>query len=223
MGKKRKPEKKSKSGSPETTLIVALVSSILFFLLGVMVGKEYAIREGSVAVSTRSGTLPPVPTAPPSPEATKDKGGRKVDITFYDQLMKSGDVELNRRINGGRKSKTKPAVPRPPVKKPHEKAGSSTGEPSTPSLKKVTSTSEGDYALQVAAFRNRELALKMVRALEREGFHAHLLKGTFPNRGGTFYRVWVGYYRNLDAAAHARRTLLQLKRVKITRAILVKR
>ncbi len=224
MGKKKKQEQKTKSLPTATTLIVALVSSTLFFLLGVMVGREYAIREGLVPVTEKTAESPQASTPPLPNEAAggKTKGTEKVNITFYDQLMKSGDQELNQEIAESRKAgKPGPAQHKAAPKK-HEKAKPRPEENPAQPPRQEPASGTGDYALQVAAFQNRDNALKMVRALQREGFHAHLLRGASPTHG-TFYRVWVGYYKNISEASRARHALLQQKGTKITRVIIVKR
>ncbi len=206
-----------------TTLIVALVSSTLFFLLGVMVGREYAIREGIVAVkeNVRASSLKLSPEAQEGPEAKEGKGQGKVDITFYDQLMKEGDQELNREIV---KKEAQRGEKRPgPVANGSEKTREKAKEKEAAAPRKVVPVSSGDYALQVAAFRDRNRALRMVQMLGRQGFKAHIMRVLRPGKGGVFYRVWVGYYRDLSEAARARRALMQQNAVKITRAIIVKR
>ena len=210
-----------------TTLIVALISSTLFFLLGVMVGKEYAIREGLVTVR---GNVEKQLPLPPS-ESREVAGGHtgkqqeKVDITFYDQLMKEGDQELNREIVEDEEKKP------PPVSKAEKKTKTREKRESKPATEKHEAArprresgfSTGDYALQVAAFRDRSHAVQMVRILKREGFRAHLLRGVLPGGAGTFYRVWVGYYRNISDAVRARSRLLHLGSVKISKAMIIKR
>lgn len=206
-----------------TTLIVALVSSTLFFLLGVMVGREYAIREGIATVkeNVRASPLKLSPGAREGPETKEGKGQDKVNITFYDQLMKEGDQELNREIV---KKEAKRGKKRPgPVANGPEKTGKKTKGKEAAAPRKVVPVSSGDYALQVAAFRDRNRALKMVQMLGRQGFKAHIMRVLLPGKGGVFYRVWVGYYRNLSEAARARRILLQQDTVKIPKATIVKR
>ena len=208
-----------------TTLIVAVISSTLFFLLGVMVGKEYAIREGMVAV--RGGVEKQLSMSlPGSREGSSGRSGKqqkKVDITFYDQLMKEGDQELNKQIAEGEEKK--PSAVHKAERKEKER-GESKRRPKKQEAtqpRRESGFATGDYALQVAAFRDRSHAIQMVRILRREGFRAHLLRGVLPEGGGVFYRIWVGYYRNLTDALYARSRLLHQGAVKISKAMIVKR
>ncbi len=211
-----------------TTLIIALVSSTLFFLLGVMVGREYAIREGMVTiretVEKQTSSIPPPPESREGGPGHSGKGQEKVDITFYDQLMKEGDRELNHQIaesEEARKKSSRPSAEKR-EKKP-EKAKSRPEKREPPRPQRVSGSRTGAYALQVAAFRDRGHALQMVRILRRQGFNAHLLKGALPGGGGVFYRVWVGYYRALPDAVHARSMLLRQHAIRIPKALIVKR
>ena len=199
-----------------TTLIVALVSSTIFFLLGVMVGREYTIREGLAPMKDHRETAYVTQPNMTLPEASENKGNEvqdKVDINFYDQLVKEGDQELNREASEE-------------ISKPHQK-----NKPKSSEKKKVRKAesksrgiaSKGRYALQVAAFRDRKLAEHLAHSLRKEGFSPHILRVTIPGKPGSFYRVWVGYYSNLTEAAQAKRHILKNPVLKISRATIVKR
>jgi len=221
MGKK-KQESKTKSGSPTTTLIVALISSTLFFLLGVMVGREYTIREGMAPVREKVEQTYPFDSAPvpqETPEAKEEKGQKKVDITFYDQLVKEGDRELNREPV--ERKAFNPAEKKPKPSSEHPIKVEKKAETAVP--QKTVAVSRGDYALQVAAFRDKSRALRMIRILGKEGFPTHIMRVSIPGREGIYYRVWVGYYRSLSEAATARRRLMQQRTIRISRAIIIKR
>ncbi|RTZ94122.1 MAG: hypothetical protein DSY91_00810 [Deltaproteobacteria bacterium] len=218
MGKK-KQETKPKSGSPLTTLIVALISSIVFFLIGVEVGKEYAIREGIAPIREEVKAPLPVESVPP-PKGPGEKGKQEeVDINFYDQLMKEGDQELNMNPEAEQKQapnrkKAKSASKPKEGKQKKEKPGPS---------KKSVAESNGAYALQVAAFRERDRAVRMANMLREKGFTPHILKVSIPGKPGHYYRIWVGYYPNITEAAKARRLLLRNHALRISRATIVKR
>jgi len=209
-----------------TTLIIALISSTLFFLLGVMIGREYAIREGMVTVrgsmEKQTSSVPPGPEGREGHRGHPGKDQEKVDITFYDQLMKEGDQELNHQIAKNEEDREKSSRPAA-EKREKEKTKPRPEKQEPPRPKKAGGSRTGDYALQVAAFRDRGHALQMVRVLKRQGFNAHLLKGALPGGGGTFYRVWVGYYRTLPDAVHARAMLRRQHAIKIPKALIIKR
>ncbi len=211
MGKK-KEDKKSKSGSPATTLIVALISSIIFFLIGVEVGKEYAIREGMAPVEERVTTGA---ASVATPEAPPDKGQEKVDINFYDQLMKEGDQELNA---GDERPASHSTLKKKKAKTPSRQEERNEAPPG-----KKAEASTGKYALQVAAFREKARARRMAEMLRKEGYTPHIIPVVIPGKTGTYYRIWVGYYRNLMEASRARRRMLQNRALKISRATIVKR
>ena len=200
-----------------TTLIVALISSIIFFLIGVEVGKEYVIRKGIVPV--REQVVHPLPGEASSspPAASKEGAGEKVDINFYDQLMKEGDQELNERPAKGKKPKSEKKSAKSQSKR--EVTNRKKEEPA----KKKVAESKGQYALQVAAFRERSLAVRMAELLRREGFTPHIFQVVIPGKPGNYYRLWVGYYRNITEAAQARRRMIQNHALKISRATIVKR
>ena len=216
MGKK-KEEKKQKTGSPTTTLIVALISSIIFFLIGVEVGKEYAIREGIAPVVEHVKQPLPGESIIPPQENGKEKTQEKVDINFYEQLMKEGDQELNEEPEGKKKQT---AVKKKNDKSPKkEEKAAKKAEPS----KRKTAASQGAYALQVAAFKEKSRALRMAEMLRKEGFTPHIIPVSIPGKPGTYYRIWVGYYRNLTEASQARRRMIQNHTLRISRATIVKR
>ncbi len=216
MGKK-KEEKKPKAGSPTTTLIVALISSIIFFLIGVEVGKEYAIREGIVPVKTQVAQPLPPDIQTGSPDGKKVAPQEKVDINFYDQLMKDGDQELNEKPVTQKQRASSKKKETPPAKQERKAKKKDATE-----LKKAKAPT-GDYALQVAAFREKSRAIRMADMLRKEGFTPHIIQVVIPGKPGTYYRIWVGYYRNLTEAAQARRRMLKNHALKISRATIVKR
>jgi len=159
-----------------TTLIVALVSSIIFFLIGVEVGKEYAIREGIAPI--REQVVHPLPgeTPPASPETSKEGTGEKVDINFYDQLMKEGDQELNEKPDEKKKTKAEKKSAKPQPKKEEN------NRKKEERAKKKVAGNNGQYALQVAAFREKSHALRMADLLRREGFTPHVLRVVIPGK-----------------------------------------
>ena len=213
-----------------TTLIVALVSSTLFFLLGVMVGREYTIRgerivpsenqvKGSSMIPSSSGTM--------GRSGLKEgKGQKKVDITFYDQLMRERDQELNREVVKGEGAGNKgKKCSRSTIKKAHkgEEAVQKQERREPSPLVKVRTSNSGSYALQVAAFRHKTFAKEMARKLQEQGFPVHILRGSSPGGPRYFYRVWVGYFQNLSEAMRARTSLLKRKSLRISRVIIIKR
>lgn len=201
-----------------TTLIVTLVSSTLFFLLGVMVGREYAIRGGMATVKGNVEQAYPIESVPPSQKAG-GKGKEKVDITFYDQLMKNDDEELNRGVveEKAPEKTEKKAKPASESSVNHKKKGKE------PAPRKAIPSGKGNYALQVASFRDKKRALRLAQILRKEGYTTHIIRVSIPGRVGSYYRVWVGYYRNLTDAASDRRRLLRQTATRIRKAIIVKR
>ncbi len=216
MGKKGK-ERKTETSSPLTTLIVALISSTIFFLIGVVVGKEYAIREGLAPTAEKVETAygeKAEHVVPDTSDTGEGKDQEKVDITFYDQLTKVGDQELSR---GG--AEVYPDA----VKKKNRSVIPKRQRQTPPSLPNASREKEGDYALQVAAFRDKKRALSMAEALKGAGYTPHILRVTIPGRSGTYYRVWVGFFSSIAEAERAKRKLLRETSLRISKATIVKR
>jgi len=214
----KKPSSSSRSGSPLTLLIVALISSTVFFLLGVVVGREYAIREGMVPVKEQVEETLPIERdedVEALPRAKGTQGQERVKIDFYDQLEKDSDSEV-RRVPG----ETKPEGRKPGKQlKPAPDGGRKTA-PVRSQASAARKT--GHYAIQVAAFRGKTNARQMAHALGRAGFNTHIFAVTVPGKG-VFYRVWVGYYGTVSEASAAKRRLLQQTGLRISRATIVKR
>jgi len=215
---KKKPSSPSRSGSPLTLLVVALISSTVFFLLGIVVGREYAIREGMVPVKEQVEETLPIERdegVEALPRVKGKKGQEQVNINFYDQLEKDGDKEINRV----------PGEAKPEGRKGGKKlkATSENRKKTEPPHPKAAVTKEtGHYAIQVAAFRGRTNARQMARVLGRAGFNTHIIAVTVPGKG-IFYRVWVGYYGTVSEAVAVKHRLLQQTGFRISRATIVKR
>jgi len=215
---KKKSSPLSRPGSPLTLLAVALISATVFFLLGTVVGREYAIREGLVPVKEQVEETLPLDrdeVMEEVPRVEKKKRQERVDINFYDQLEKEGDKEINQP----------PAENNPKVRKSRKNSKETSEKKKKEKplrLKTVAATNTGNYAIQVAAFRSRSNAQKVTRKLAKQGFSTHVLTVTVPGKG-VFYRVWVGYYGSVSEAIKARRYLLEQTRVRISRATIVKR
>lgn len=215
---KKKPSSPTRSGSPLTLLVVALISSTVFFLLGIVVGREYAIREGMVPVKEQVEETLPIERdegVEALPRVKGKKGQEQVNINFYDQLEKDGDREINRA----------PGEAKPEGRKGGKKlkTTSENRKKTEPPPQKAAATKEtGRYAIQVAAFRGRANARQMTHVLGRSGFNTHIIAVTVPGKG-IFYRVWVGYYGTVSEAVAAKRRLLQQTGLRISRATIVKR
>ncbi len=56
-----------------------------------------------------------------------------------------------------------------------------------------------DYSFQISAWRNKRKAESEVQKLKRRGHNAFLVQADLPNRGGTWYRVRIGFFTSIEA------------------------
>ncbi len=97
-----------------------------------------------------------------------------------------------------------------------EKAGV-TKEPEkdkTATLSKTAET-EKNLTIQVAAFNDQKLAVRMVEELKKKGYHAYRIIGKTPGKV-IWHKVRIGYFKN---RAKAEATLIRLKKDKINAII----
>lgn len=62
------------------------------------------------------------------------------------------------------------------------------------------------FVVQKSAWRERHKAEKIVKALKRKGEKAFITEAKIPSKGGTWYRVRVGYFNSLSEAEKYART-----------------
>ena len=168
--------------------MAATVVSVVIFLCGVLVGRgvraEKVGAQGATAAATvapdpAAASMPePAPAAPPSnaPPAPPD------ELTYYDRLQREQAPAENLKPVEREEPAAPPAVaveiPPPavaPVSLPSEPAGSG-------------------FAVQVAAFRERQEADSIMQRLVGKGYPAYVLA---PVKGApaAVYRVRVGKFK----------------------------
>ena len=57
-----------------------------------------------------------------------------------------------------------------------------------------------EYSLQISAWRNKRKAESEVQKLKQKGHNSFLVQAELPSRGGTWYRVRVGFFPTIEEA-----------------------
>jgi DedD protein len=180
------------------------VIAVVIFLCGVMVGRGVqtaradgaslqepasAVRPGEPAAGTPE-TTPPAEPPPPAESQTAVE-----DDDYYDQLVGEKQNEPLKTPRAAAKSTPAAAAPaeapKPeprPTKREAERLARTDGDP----------TSQGRYAVQLAALRERNEADAIAKRLVAKGYQAYVL---VPAPGAPpVYRVQVGRFKNRSDA-----------------------
>ena len=193
---------------------VALVSLVLTFAVGVLVGRQLARHpETAQAVAEPVKRAGPVPRRSGLAELAPERSVPQEKLTFYQTLTAplgtvpaSGKAEVSARPEAPRPrpvSEHPPAPERagpsaPPVAAPRaDKPGPVGGPPTAP---RAGEARPGDWAVQVGAFKDRGQAESVRRPLTGAGLEAYLT--TVPGEDGQMrYRVRVGGFKTREEAA----------------------
>lgn len=172
--------------------LAALILGGLVFAAGVMVGRRMG------------------------PEEPDQSGGVLQRIDRRDQGAASRDggaLSFHRELN---KPVAEPPPPlRPTVSHQHEAAAHEPDEhdprpphPEASGDAAPTDVADGTYSMQVASYREREQAEKLVEKLSESGYRdVRLVEGEVAGRG-TYYRVRVGRFASREAAERQGEDLL---------------
>ncbi len=158
------------------------VVSVVIFLLGVMVGRSVQVARPDQA--DRVATEPP-PAAPADAASAADANAGTGTLTYPKRL--ESDTPVAEQLA------PPPAVtpPPPPAREPAAASAA---------------TEEDGWVVQVAALRDRDAALAIVKRLTAKGYPAFLLDPT-PGSPAPVHRVRVGRYADRAAAERVSRRL----------------
>jgi cell division septation protein DedD len=162
--------------------MAATMVSVVIFLLGVYVGRGVQIQRAAQEAAQPAG-IPPAETAAADAAAPADAAGR--DALTYPQRLQ-GDKPV---------AETLKPESAPPV---------AAEEP--PPAPAPPDASIGGWVVQVAALRDRDAALAIVRRLSDRKYPAFLLEPT-PGAPAPVYRVRVGRYPERTEAEQVARRL----------------
>jgi cell division septation protein DedD len=188
--------------------VISLFFVLLIFLLGVEVGQRFSgvslrgQKKGSekhlLAGHEKSSAGITEAVDEPSEEDTPD-----TKITFYDALQ-----------DEGKEGNT--AVAHPPAGNGHITAREEVKrENAPPPGEDVRITAQpSKYALQLGSYKSRSQAEEMQSELKKKGYQAYILEASIPEKG-TWYRVKVGDYEDLEEVRQAASDLKQKEGVSV--------
>jgi len=154
------------------------VVSVVIFLCGVLVGRGVQAQRATQQETLGGGAAPAGAGAEAAPSST-DAG----TLTYPQRL--EGDQPVVERLNP-------PAAAPPPAPPPPAPA--------------ATSTADDGWVVQVAALRDRDAALAIVKRLSGKGYPAFLLEPA-PGAPAPVHRVRVGRYADRAEAERVARRL----------------
>jgi cell division septation protein DedD len=156
------------------------VVSVVIFLCGVLVGR--GVQAGRPDQADRAAAAPP-PAAPA--DAAGAAGAGTGTLTYPERL--ESDKPVAEQL-------APPPAVTPPPPKTHEPAAAS------------AATGEDGWVVQVAALRDRDAALAIVKRLTAKGYPAFVLDPT-PGSPAPVHRVRVGRYADRAEAERVSRRL----------------
>jgi len=159
------------------------VVSVVIFLLGVMVGRSVQGR-GPDQADRVAAEPPPAAPADAATAAGADAGGGTGTLTYPKRL--ESDKPVAEQL-------APPPAVTPPPPPAHEAAAPAPSQ-------------EDGWVVQVAALRDRDAALAIVKRLTAKGYPAFLLDPT-PGSPAPVHRVRVGRYANRAEAERVSRRL----------------
>ena len=188
--------------------VISLFFVLLIFLLGVEVGQRFSgvSLRGQKKGSEKHLLAGQEKSSGGITEAVDESSGEDTPdtkITFYDALKDEGKEENN-------------AVTRPPAGSGHITAREEVKQESVPPPgEDVRITAQpSKYALQLGSYKSRSQAEEMQNELKKKGYQAYILEASIPEKG-TWYRVKVGDYEDLEKVRQAASDLKQKEGVSV--------
>ena len=185
----------------QIVLVIVLIIAVagVSFTLGVMFGQRTMPGAGQVSDSeppTPVAVTQPVPLPPP-PAA--DGGAEKQDkLTFYDNLPKGNQAPLGSGIN----LPPEPEKPAAETKAKGTTKSPAAAEAPAPDVKTVVApaaAADGAFIVQIASFRGKADAGKLVQRLTRYQLKASVEAVDLGSKG-VWYRVLAGPYPSRESA-----------------------
>lgn len=199
----------------QVVLIVFLVLAVAgaSFFVGVLFGQ----RGGSLPGFTPDiekpklpvmATVVPPPQPPPMPVVTEDIPEK---LTFYDTLPKGSQAPLGSGIN-------MPPVQKKPAIEPKQeeviKPASMPSEPKPKTAVAPVASTDGAFIVQIASFRAREDAGKLVNHLKNYKLSTFVESADLGEKG-VWYRVLAGPYASRESADQAAGLLQEKERLSV--------
>lgn len=133
----------------------------------------------------------------------KSQAAKEVRLKSEEQKKEQKKEQKRERVHSANKTEVKRIAPpeftkRKEVKKTKKK-----------SKKTLHSKKEKNYTVQVASYRNRKDAIKIVRSLRKKGFESYLTTISFAEKG-VWHRVRVGYFESIEEAKNLAKKLENL-------------
>lgn len=172
---------------------------VWMFVLGVLVGRGTVsieqFRAQKIAEEIEKGKV----TGKIGPRYS-EKLPENLELDFYRDLKTSEAPPLEKRKSV--KKSGKKVVPPPERKAPARRE-----VPPLPERKTVPEMGqEGGYSIQVAALKEKGVALSTVEKLRKQGYHSYVAKGR-DKKGTLWFRIRIGSYKSRQEATETLRRL----------------
>jgi DedD protein len=215
-------------------LVLLLLTSLVSFSLGVMVGKG---GDSDGVVEEQIAARKPAPAGPAESEpgqAVARNEDVESELTFYDTLPQGQDNALGSGINlppepekTGEAAAEEVASAAPvketvPAAKPapaREEAAQPAAVAAKPAVQKPAATAVGDYLVQVASVKDRQGAVTLRNSMVAKGYAAFVEQADLGAKG-VWHRVYAGPF---STRQDADRAVAALKADRIASAPLVRR
>lgn len=215
----------------QVVLIVSglILVLMLSFLMGTLFGKNLSRMSDQGAMAMASSPAPAADTAPAQTEpaaenssakpAVADLSGDTDSRAEYIRNLESMKVPSTGEPGAQAAQIEEPSAPPVMAKLTPPSAGTPEAaptasvktEPAKPAADKPEAAKEtvskpvvpaGSFTIQLASLPERDDAVALVKDLQSKRFEAYMLTVTLPGKG-TFYRVRVGHYPDLNMAKKA--------------------
>jgi DedD protein len=216
-------------------LVLLLLTSLVSFSLGVMVGKG---GNSDGVVEEQIAAQKPAPAEPaesePGQAVAQNEGSVESELTFYDTLPQGQDNALGSGINLPPEAEepAKPATEKvasvtpvketdsaPKVAPAREEAVQPAVAAVKPAVQKPAATAVGDYLVQVASVKDRQGAMTLRNRMVAKGYAAFVEQADLGAKG-IWHRVYAGPF---STRQDADRAVAALKADRIASAPLVRR
>jgi cell division septation protein DedD len=216
-------------------LVLLLLTSLVSFSLGVMVGKG---GDSDGVVEEQIAARKPAPAIPsesePGQAVAQNEGSVESELTFYDTLPQGQDNALGSGINlppepekpeepaAEKVASAAPVKETAPVAKPapaREKVAPPAAAAVKPAVQKPAATAVGDYVVQVASVKDRQGAVTLRNRMAAKGYAAFVEQADLGAKG-VWHRVFAGPF---STRQDADRAVASLKADRIASAPLVRR
>ena len=183
--------------------MAATVVSVVIFLCGVLVGRGVRVERGGAAIESAANAPGPAPDAVAAPAAAAPAPGsdptkastpppdQNDEYTYYNRLDNKGPAPEELKTDRPAQKATTGAVA---AKEPAK-------DPAPRPVPPAANATEGGYALQVAALRERPEAEAIAKRLSSKGYSAYVLSPA--NGTPSVYRVRVGQFKTRHEAETA--------------------